>query len=173
VDSVGDAVAISMDESGAVDVARVAELWGGSAQDAREAMVGVVFTDPTDPTQLVPAARYLSGNVRTKFAEAAQHRDGGYAENVAALRAVIPRTIEAAEIEVRPGVPWIPTQDYEVFVREVLGADRVSVDYTLGTWKVDVPGWQRTSPLMTDVYGTGDYDAASCWKRSATPGLCR
>jgi len=60
-----------------------------------------------------------------------------------------------------------------VFVREVLGADRVSVDYTLGTWKVDVPGWQRTSPLMTDVYGTGDYDAASCWKRSATPGLCR
>jgi len=86
---VGDAVAISMDESGAVDVARVAELWGGSAQDAREAMVGVVFTDPT---QLVPAARYLSGNVRTKFAEAAQHRDGGYAENVAALRAVIPRT---------------------------------------------------------------------------------
>jgi N12 class adenine-specific DNA methylase len=162
VDSVGDAVAISMDESGAVDVSRVAALLGGSEQDARAAMVGVVFHDTTDPTQLIPAARYLSGNVRTKLAEAeaAQHRDGGYAENVEALREVIPRTIEAAEIAVRPGVPWIPTQDYEAFVREVLGADRVSVDYTLGAWKVDVPGWQRTSPLMTDVYGTGDYDAA-------------
>jgi len=160
-----EAVAISMDETGQVDLDRVGSLLGVDADTAGTAVAGVVFTDPGQPggSALVPAARYLSGNVRSKLAAAeaaAAATDPGFTVNVTALRQVMPRTIEAAEIAVRPGVPWIPTTDYEAFVRDVLGASTVSVDFTQGTWTVQVPSWQRNSPLMTDVFGTDDYDAA-------------
>jgi len=74
---------------------------------------------------------------------------------VDALGQVQPRTIEAAEIHQRPGVPWIPVSDYQQFVTEVLGARTVEVDYTLGQWSIDVPKYQRGTPLMTDTYGQG------------------
>ncbi len=161
--TVEEALAISLDESRVVDVTRIAALLGAGEADTRAALVGKVYPDPTDATRLIPAATYLSGNVRRTLAaaETAAAQDPVYAGNVEALRAVLPRTIEAGEIGLRPGVPWIPTSDYEAFVTEVLAARDVSVDYTLGTWTIDVPKWQCGSPLMTDVYGTGAVDAVS------------
>ncbi len=122
-----------------------------------------MYPDTTDATRLIPAATYLSGNVRRTLAaaETAAQVDPVYAGNVEALRAVLPRTIEAGEIGLRPGVPWIPGTDYAAFVTEVLAARDVSVDYTQGTWTIEVPKWQCGSPLMTDVYGTGAVDAVS------------
>ncbi len=157
-----EAVAISMDETGTLDVDRIAELLGLDPAAARAALVGSVFADPTDSTRLVTAARYLSGNVRTKLAaaQAAVEHDPAYGANVAALAGVLPRTIEASEIELRPGAPWIDPTDYEAFVREVLQAPSVAVDFAAGTWTVEVSGWERGSPVMTEVYGTGSYDAA-------------
>jgi len=157
-----EAVAISMDETGTLDVDRIAALLGLDPAAAREALVGSVFADPTDPTRLVTAARYLSGNVRTKLAaaEAAAEYDPTYDANVAALAEVLPRTVEASEIELRPGAPWIDPTDYEAFVREVLQAPSAAVDFAAGTWTVEVSGWNRRSPVMTEVYGTGSYDAA-------------
>jgi len=161
--TVEEALAISLDESRVVDVARIATLLGASEDDTRTALVGKVYPDTTDATRLIPAVTYLSGNVRRKLADAetAAALDPTYAGNVAALRQVLPRTIEASEIGLRPGVPWIPTADYSAFVTEVLHPRDVSVDFTLGTWTIDVPNWQRGSPLMTDVYGTASVDAVS------------
>ncbi len=161
--TVEEALAISLDESRVVDVTRIAALLGAGEDDTRAALVGKVYPDPTDPSRLIPAAAYLSGNVRRTLvdAETAAAQDPAYAGNVEALRAVLPRTIEASEIGLRPGVPWIPTTDYEAFVSEVLAARDVSVDYTLGTWTIEVPKWQCGSPLMTDVYGTAGVDAVS------------
>jgi len=161
--TVEEALAISLDESRVVDVARIATLLGAGEDDTRAALVGKVYADTADPTRLIPAATYLSGNVRRTLADAetAAALDPAYAGNVEALRAVLPRTIEASEIGLRPGVPWIPTSDYEAFVSEVLAPRDVSVDYTLGTWTIEVPKWQCGSPLMTDVYGTASVDAVS------------
>jgi len=161
--TVEEALAISLDESRVVDVTRIATLLGADEDDTRAALAGKVYPDTTDPTRLIPAATYLSGNVRRALAdaEAAAAQDPAFAGNVEALRAVLPRTIEASEIGLRPGVPWIPTTDYEAFVSEVLAPRDVSVDYTLGTWTIEVPKWQCGSPLMTDVYGTAGVDAVS------------
>lgn len=155
------ALAISLDETRTVDVHRIATLLGIDSQQARESLAGKVYPDTDDPTVLIPAAVYLSGNVRRKLADAesAATSDPTYLVNVEALREVQPRTIEAAEIGLRPGVPWIPVADYRQFVIEVLGARDAAVDYTLGQWSIDVPKWQRDSPLMTDTYGTGHKDA--------------
>jgi N12 class adenine-specific DNA methylase len=61
----------------------------------------------------VPAAEYLSGNVRTKLAAArkAAADDDRYAENVDALRAVRPTDLTPAEIDARLGAAWIGAGD--------------------------------------------------------------
>jgi len=155
------ALAISLDETRSVDVDRIAALLDIDTAAAREALAGRVYPDATDPAVLIPAAEYLSGNVRTKLAQAqaAAAADPVYAGNVEALSQVLPPTIEAAEIHQRPGVPWVPVGDYQLFVREVLGARDVAVDYTLGRWGIDVPKYQRGTPLMIDTYGTEHKDA--------------
>ena len=96
-------MAISLDETRTVDVDRIAALLGIDTEQAREALVGRVYPDPADRSVLVPAAEYLSGNVRTKLAQAqaAAAADPAYAANVDALVGVQPRTIEAAEIHQR------------------------------------------------------------------------
>jgi len=155
------ALAISLDETRSVDVDRIAALLDMDTAEVREALVGRVYPDTTDPGVLIPAAEYLSGNVRTKLAQAqaAAAADPVYTANVEALGQVLPPTIEAAEIHQRPGVPWIPVDDYQLFAREVLGARDVAVDYTLGRWSIDVPKYQRGTPLMIDTYGTEHKDA--------------
>ncbi len=155
------ALAISLDETRSVDVDRIAALLDIDTTAAREALIGRVYPDTTDPAVLIPAAEYLSGNVRTKLAQAqaAATVDPVYTGNVEALSQVQPPTIEAAEIHQRPGVPWVPVADYRQFVSEVLGARDVEVDYTLGQWSIDVPKYQRGTPLMIDTYGTEHKDA--------------
>jgi len=160
-DTVEAALAISLDETRTVEVDRIATLLGIDTEQARAALVGRVYPDTADRSLLVPAAEYLSGNVRTKLAQAraAAAVDPAYAANVEALGQVQPRTIEVAEIHQRPGVPWIPVSDYRQFVTEVLGARTVEVDCTLGQWSIDVPKYQRGTPLITDTYGTAHKDA--------------
>jgi len=160
-DTVEAALAISLDETHTVDVERIAALLGTDTAAAREALTGRVYPDPDEPDVLIPAAEYCSGNVRTKLAaaQAAAEEDPAFGPNVAALSEVMPRTIEAAEIAQRPGVPWVPVSDYRAFVTEVLGARDVEVDHTLGHWSIEVPKYQRGTPLMTDTYGTGHKDA--------------
>ncbi len=161
-DSVEEAIGISLDETRTVDVARVGALVGLGEADTREAMAGRVFPNPDGGGELIPAATYLSGNVRRKLtaARAAAEADPGYAGNVAALAGVQPRTIEAPEIHVRPGVPWITAEDHADFVREVFGVGRAAADYTLGQWTIKAGGDGADGHLMTDTYGTVHRTAA-------------
>ena len=68
----------------------------------------------------MPADEYLSGNVRKKLtiAEDAARTDAGYTLNVERLQAVQPQWLEAADIFVRLGTTWIPTEYYEQFAKE-------------------------------------------------------
>lgn len=156
-----EALAICVGEGRGVDVARVAELRALTAADAREELRGLVFADPTDPDRLISAPTYLSGHVRDKLAqaEAAAEQDPRLLENVLALREVIPPDVQASQIRVRPGVTWVPTTDLACFVREVLRAKQVDVEYTLGQWIINVPDWLRGTVVMSEEYGTLSCDA--------------
>lgn len=162
-DTVHEAVAIALEEhsSRVVDVGRVAELRGVTTEQAAADLAGLVYPDLNDPATLLPAAGYLSGNVREKLAaaQAAAREDPVYWDNVRALREVMPADVEASQIRVRPGVPWVPTTDVEAFVTDVLRGGSVNVDHLLGRWVIEVPDWQRTSAVMTEEYGTNFRDA--------------
>ena len=77
-----------------------------------------------------------------------------FAGNVPALERVQPRMVEAPEIHVRPGVPWITAADHADFVRDVFEVARPTVDYTLGQRTIKARGQGADNNLMTDTYGT-------------------
>jgi N12 class adenine-specific DNA methylase len=156
-DTAEEAVAVSLDETGGVDVDRVADLLGITPDEARTDLEPLVYQDPATGT-LVTAEDYLSGDVRAKLvtARAAAARDPGLARNVSALEGVQPAQLRPGEIVVRPGAPWVDTADVADFVHEILGAPDPTVTYTgsLGTWTLEVPAGTRSTVTMTSEWGT-------------------
>jgi N12 class adenine-specific DNA methylase len=168
-DSAQEAVTICLDEDGAVTVERVAALLDIEANEARGRLGTLVFDDPLSQ-ELVPAGRYLSGNVRTKLraAEEAALGDARFAPNVSALAGVMPGDLVPAEIDARPGATWIDSSDVSAFVRETLGATQVATEHVevIASWTLAVPTWQKQSLIMTSTWGTDRLDAVSLLTKS-------
>ncbi len=163
VDSPADAIAASLDETGRVDLDRIADLLGTDTGAARRELGDLVYDDPaTGEPQ--PASRYLSGNVREKLelARAAAAGEPRWERNVAALEQVLPRQLEPSEITAGLGAPWIPASDVEAFCREVLGAE-VEIERlsALGHWTVALRAGRRASVSLSSEWGTARADAIS------------
>lgn len=161
VPSAADALAIVLDETGHVDLGRIADLIEGSPSpdQARQLLGTLVFDDP-DTGQLVPAAQYLSGHVRSKLAaaRAAATGDPKFQANVNALTAVVPADLGPADIEAGPGVTWVPPADYQAFIDEVLESPEATVAWEplTGTW--DVAATRRHSRPVRHTYGVEGHD---------------
>jgi N12 class adenine-specific DNA methylase len=138
VDAPADAIAVSMDRTGSVDLTLIADLLGVSEADARSALRGHVFAEP-DSGELIHAPEYLSGDVRGKLeaARIAADRDEEFAENVTALEAVVPEPLSIEDITARLGAVWISPAVHEAFLRDILQDDDVNVENPLaGMWEV-------------------------------------
>jgi N12 class adenine-specific DNA methylase/predicted RNA methylase len=142
VETLDDAILVSLSEHAAIHVERIATLLGWSQDQARDALLGMpgVFENPLT-RHLETADSYLSGNVKRKLAEAttAATEEPRFTKNVAALNEVLPPDIPAADIRVRIGQGWIPERVYEQWVAEITGVKGgVSVQYfaATGTWTV-------------------------------------
>ncbi|HEY3514575.1 MAG TPA: helicase-related protein [Kribbella sp.] len=158
-DTPADAVAISLDTYGEPRLDTIANLLGLEQTAAREAVRGLVFDDPAEGDRLVPAAEYLSGNVRQKLAAAteAAASDDRYAENVTALRDVIPPDLSPADITARLGAAWIGPDDVQAFLREILEDQHLTVERVIGAqWKVDGGNYGINA---TTNWGTTRYPA--------------
>ena len=157
-----DALAICLDDHGRIDLDVIAGLLGVTPARARSELGALVWDDP-ESGQLVPAATYLSGDVRRKLAVAtkAAEADPLYHAHVEELRAVVPPDLGAEEIDARLGVAWIPPTDVEAFATEVLGASQVVIEYAAvtATWAVAAATWERRSVGATSMWGTARADA--------------
>jgi N12 class adenine-specific DNA methylase len=157
-DSPADALAICLDTHGEARLAQIARLLGTSENDARHRLGTLVFDDP-ESGRLVPAAEYLSGNVRAKLrtAEKAAQDDLRFAVNAAVLRNVIPADITPGEIDARLGAAWIDSRYVELFLRETLDDPRLRAEHPGGqVWAVR---GNSHSVLATSTWGTGRYPA--------------
>jgi N12 class adenine-specific DNA methylase/SAM-dependent methyltransferase len=161
VDTPDEAVAVCLDETGKVTAERVGELLGVDPTTARTRLGQLVYDEP-DTGRLIPAAEYLSGNVRHKLTEArtAAASDDRYRPNVAALADVLPHQLDPMEITARLGSPWIPSRDVERFAAEVLDA-AVDVEHVpqLGHWSARLRDGSRRSVALTSEWGTARADA--------------
>lgn len=150
-----DALALCLDERGSVDLATVGRLLGCDPAQARQRLATLVYDDPEGGAPL-PAASYLSGDVRQRLvlAKQAAEADERWTVNVQALEGVQPRDLEPAEIDVRLGAPWVPATDVADFCREVLRAD-VSVEYAAATGEWALRANSSTwTVALTSEWGT-------------------
>ncbi len=157
-DTAADALAICLDTTGEVRLPEIARLLGTSAGDARAQLGTLIFEDP-ESGRLVPAAEYLSGNVRDKLRAAvrASSDDSRFEVNAAELRKVIPPDLTAGEIDARLGASWIADEHVERFLRETLDDRRLRVEHPGGqVWAVR---GNDHSVLATSTWGTARYPA--------------
>jgi N12 class adenine-specific DNA methylase len=109
ITSAVDALAVVLNERGAVDPDHVAELLHNDVDAVINELGDAIFRNPESGAWLTADA-YLSGAVRSKLAaaRAAAELDPLYARNVAALERVQPPDLRPSDITARLSAPWIP-----------------------------------------------------------------
>ncbi|WP_137802576.1 helicase-related protein [Kocuria sp. 2SI] len=153
-DTPADAVALSLDRTGGIDLTLIADMLGMAEDETRTALDGLVFTDPATDT-LVHAPEYLSGDVRQKLAQAKDRVSEApeFQTNVDALTAVQPEDLGVEDITARFGAVWISPAIHQQFLNEVLRTEQVKVENPLpGMWEVrgGRGGLQSTSEWGTE-----------------------
>ena len=164
VETASEALALSIGEKARVDLPYMEQLTGKTQAELVQDLQGVIFKVPnSEPVSYVAADEYLSGNVRNKLtvAELAAKNDPELAVNVEALKKVIPKDLSAAEISVRLGATWIPQEDIQRFVMELLtpssyAAGRLKVRYTPinGDWFIENKSSDMGNVKADSTYGT-------------------
>jgi hypothetical protein len=152
-----DALLVTLNERGYVDLDHVSSLLHRSAQEILPDLRGAVFFNPQG-SRWETEDEYLSGNVRAKLlaAEAAVVIDPQFRGNIEALRAVQPTDLNATEIDARLGSAWIPAEDIGRFAQVLLGERGITVSHApeLGLWSVQ-SGWgAKGSVANTTEWGT-------------------
>ncbi len=185
-----EALAVSISERGRVDLPYMAQLLGTPGDYSRitSELSGIIFHKPEKVNKpdegWVAADEYLSGNVREKL-KAAKEALPEHPElkgNVDSLEKVLPKTIEAADIDVRLGAVWIDpkyiaefmyeTFDTPYYARFTYGLSEYSQRYSnrnaihvtyseaLNQWYIEnksAPG--RYDVKSTETWGTGRLNA--------------
>ena len=167
VDTSQEALQVSLDRTGRVDIAYMSQLVGCEPEKLIADLGNDIFRNPAAIKDDEPlsgyeeASEYLSGNVREKLKiarEYAKHIDSGFEKNVAALEKVIPKNLEASEISVRIGANWIDVEDYNRFLKEYAKADTSMFGHPvtrtkMGEYKIEGK-YQDRSIAAYQTYGT-------------------
>ena len=164
VETASEALALSIGEKARVDLSYMAQLTGKTQEEIIKDLQGVIYKVPSsEPARYVTADEYLSGNVREKLkiAGIAAKADPEFAVNVSALEKVIPKDLPASEISVRLGTTWIPQEDIQQFMVELLtpssyAVGRLKVRYTAynGDWFIENKSSDVGNVKADSTYGT-------------------
>ena len=156
-----EALLVSLNEKGCVDLEHMSGLLARPAEDFLPDLKGLIFFNP-QTEQWETDDQYLSGNVREKLvaADAASVTDPRFHENVGALKSVQPEDLSATEIDVRLGASWLPPEDVKQFTHELLGISsgvEVNHIHLLGSWHVTGDWEAKGATANTTDWGTNRY----------------
>ena len=164
VETASEALALSIGEKARVDLAYMEQLTRKPQEEIIADLQGVIFRIPnSEPARYVTADEYLSGNVRNKLtiARAAAKENPEYEVNAQALEQVQPKDLSASEISVRLGTTWIPQEDIQRFMMELLtpssyARDKLKVRYTPmnGDWFIENKSSDFGNEKAFSTYGT-------------------
>lgn len=175
VDTASEALAVSMAERACVDMDFMSKLSGLSEEELYEELKGVIFLNPMHgygnsyEAKYLTSDEYLSGNVREKLKWArrsAEQIPDDYTVNVEALERVQPEDLKASEISVRLGATWLPIEDVQKFIYQLLDTPhyarwRIKVHYSpiTGEWNIENKTYDRTNVKAYSTYGTDRINA--------------
>ena len=145
--SAADALVASLLKYGRVDMKYITDVTDKRIEEVTEALKGSVYQNPVtwmgDPYRgWETADGYLSGNIRVKLREARKanrYCDGRFADNVRALKELLPEAVDARDIYVTIGSPWVPVRVIEDFVSHIFKMwNRITVkhDELTGSWEI-------------------------------------
>ncbi len=160
VESASAALAVSLREFTKINWTRMTELTGKDQDELIEELGEAIYLDPAENEWQV-ADEYLSGNIRTKLAQA---REAGIQRNIDALEEVMPADLQADEIYVQFGAAWINEEYINEFVNDHIfrrlpsyyGKLKIKYSNAMGKWYVDrkSSGMVQNSPENTKQWGT-------------------
>ena len=183
VDTASEALAVSLSEKAQVDLAFMSERSGKSEEELVQELSGVIYRnircgltpEEISPAQLdlsvypyVTAEEFLSGNVRKKLqmvqalqAALPAEKNQELVGYAAALEAVQPPDLTAAEIGVRIGASWVPAEIYQQFMFELFGTSvyarqkmRVVRSEYSGEWNISNKSMDGGNIKAVTTYGT-------------------
>lgn len=167
VDNAYEALALSLNEKGLIDIDYMNSLYGKGMEKLTEELKGKIYQNPLaahdELTGWETAEEYLSGNVRRKFeaAQKAAETDKKYEENVKALERVLPKDLGPGDIKVQLGTTWIPSGIIDQFVYELLNPsanfrDKINVKFmeSNGEWYVSNKNIDKGNVNAISKYGT-------------------
>ena len=174
-----EALQISKNERGSVDISYIEELTGKDYDTILSELGATVYRNPVEVNPedkysgFETSEEYLSGkvvqklNIAKRFAS--EFPNMGYERNVKALEEVQPTPIPASDISVKVGTNWIDEQYYVQFLFQLLRLPRyyypdgITIFYNSfdSSWRVDVGMHVRRLSEMNvkSVYGTNDAGA--------------
>ncbi|ACL42491.1 helicase domain protein (plasmid) [Pseudarthrobacter chlorophenolicus A6] len=165
VDTAEEALTVTLDTVGEVDLDYAASLLGISREETRAAMGESIYQVPGADETFQTRAEYLSGNVREKLevAQSAALSDDRFAVNVRALTEVMPQPLRMDEVEARLGAVWIDAVTHQDFVREILNDPYATVSNAAGSlWDVKA---NRHTLAATSNWGTQRMPASDILKQ--------
>lgn len=174
-----EALQISKNERGCVDISYIEELTKKDYDTVLTELGNAVFRNPVAVNSedkysgFETAEEYLSGRVVDKLQAAERMKQSkpdliDYDKNISALREVQPTPVKASDIAVRVGTSWIDKELYKEFFCELIGMpyyyrDGVELYYNKhdGSWRIDRTQYARNYGGMnvTSVYGTSRANA--------------
>lgn len=148
----------------------MAKLTGKTEDTLIRELQGVIYKDPAAGIYQT-ADEYLSGNVRRKLrlAEKAAEQDNTCQINVEALRAALPKDLDASEIEVRLGATWIDKSYIQQFMVETLNTpaylrNKITVNYSPATAEWFISGKSRIPYNDVAAYTTYGTSRANAYR---------
>ena len=189
VENTSEALILSVSQKGKVDLDYMENLTGKNKESIIDELKGQIFLNirEFDEKNLyafgksdftyVTADEYLSGNIREKIKILDKYienqnkfleMDQGLSNELEKiqfqrnkLQEVLPKALEATDINVRLGATWIPKDDIKDFIIETLKTpiyyrDSFDVDFSEHTseWKINGKSADSTNTLANMTYGT-------------------
>ena len=183
VDTAHEALILSISEKGKIDFGYMKNLTGMEKEKLIEDLKGDIYPVPElsvgDNIVYHTSDEYLSGNIYKKLeqAEYAAMDNPIFADNIPALREVIPEPLKATEIDMQLGMTWLKPELIEQFMYETFGTpemyrnnpenenskniNAIAVEYSgsgKGAWHIQNKNFDM-SVTSTRTFGTKDFNA--------------
>ena len=186
-DSIPDALVMSLNTLGRVDIEYIASVTGADYKTVINTLKGSIYQNPDTWGECFykgweTAEEYLSGNLLRKLntaKEAYKEYYGWFAENIKAIEKVLPPAVSAEDIYVTLGSPWVPASIIDDFILHLFGSpfrhngrffSAVDEDSLMDSWKTvhdeitgswEIPGKSRYhhSVGVRKAYGTERMEA--------------
>lgn len=176
-ESANDALAVSLNAKGRVDMEYMASLTGFTTDRLLHDLKGVVYENPMRPNadgspRYETTDEFLSGNVREKLNQMREQfgNDPAYADHITALETAMPEQKTFADADIRLGMrcisPEIVTQFmYDTFKTPTYWHNTIRADYFSDKegsgWEIVGRKNDRHNRIANSMYGTkriGAYD---------------